>query len=340
MSVVGNVLKSVGIDGTANTVLTFVGTSGAEMGYEYLLKQLTSKVASVGEDVMLNASGQIAGKAVGALRFAGATFAWATTISFLGDSLISFLDGPYDGSVKDRTIAKLKAEGYYTPGVSGWLESVFMPAAHKNSIADDGSYLEVNGHQISKGYVDRVRWGVIVEDSTLSFRIRGNVATMLAPMADAPNNEAVLTEILAPISWGTVTAGYKIERGGISHGEYLERSVPNTISEKAICEYALQVLQGKSPEDPAVVDAVVKRFGLTKPSQYTDLIPKMMRKVVQNQIATLYFLDPGGYGKLDADLSRSNDLNADIRRMFNKDGTIKNGQVGNFISWVKREKSK
>ncbi len=342
MSVVGNILKNVGIEGTANTVLTFAGTSGAEMGYEYLLKQLTTKAAAVGEDGLISLGTQVAGKAAGALRFAGATVAWATTISFLGDSLISYLDGPYDTSVKDRVIDRLKKEGMYSPGVTGWVGSVFMPAAHKNSIVDNAENLAFNGRPVSQGYVDRQRWAVTGEDSTLSFRIRGNVAEMLAPMAGAANGETAIAETLAPINWGTLTVGTKTVMRRFAH-DVMPVSVPNNVSEKSICEYALQVIQanpGKSADDPIVADAVMKKFGLTSASQYTDLIPKMMRMVVQNQIATLYFLDPGGYGKLEVDLSRSNDLNADIRRMFNKDGTLKSGQAGNFTSWIKREKSK
>ena len=198
-------------------------------------------------------------------------------------------------------------------------------------------------------------------DRQNSLAMRGNLATKFAKKPDEVGK--LLSE---PVEFGKIKTGTTVVVSGL----YAPRQTVVKASEEKIYEFTVEYMQKHKISDfndPRVIHAVCeskkfKPLGF-KREHYEQLSPKMIQKSVQDQFATLYFMDPDAYrhnerqtaAKLtmptntrsgfpiilskpmvkDLTSPRPADcLNDDIRKMFDDEGTLKKGKEAAFIRWA------
>lgn len=313
MSVVSNLLRMAGVDNPiANTIGTFVIPAAARGAYAYA-------AARAGERTMEGLAASFAGKSA---RFAGASFAWASTLAFIGDSFVGLVDGDYKANVRERTIKELKKQGLYNPGIS--LTRIFMASTYTADVVERG--IDVTAPQT---YIDKIANEIAQQDLQSSFRIRRALAQSFEKITD----EAAIADFFAEISWDKITTKLSAEM------PISGKRISHVANQKDIFEFALNYMAENGiidPDNSQVVAAVVDRFSLKSAGQYltSDLKEKFTRFAIQRQVAELCFLNPESYHKGMPERSSMSFLNDDIRDMFESDGSIKKGQESAFIRWV------
>jgi len=335
MAVIGNILKALGVNNEYAIMVGSFVIPAAWRGGAATIKTITAGAAA--KAPMWKA-----------LRMGGRALGWISTITWGFDTLHSLLKGDYEKSVELRLEGRLRKMGKIrlienqedgsllrklvrinTAGLeflTAQGRRIFMPQSYLSDIANGRL---VVGGKLQADSAIREIWK---EDELLSGRIKDDLAWMLAPVIQAGKGYELAMELTRPVEWedlktsATKPVMQSANRAAGSEPTY--REVPVYVNGKKVFEFARQAMARhgiNSFNDNRLREMVKDRYKISD-EQYDALVPKFFKASIQEQFALLHSLVPF-HGS----------TNSEIRRMFNKEGTLRIGSYKEFIGWVEQK---
>ena len=228
------------------------------------------------------------------------------------ERILGILKSHYDVRLVRAVLAKFEKLQY------SQYKTIVLPKLEKLDALDKSK-----SKQFDSQIVLDIEADIRQKDAELSSQMRHGIAGVFLPKLGEKNPQELIHGYLSHIEWGEVSIYDIASRGtSVQYATFQKK-----VGEKKIAEYALAYAEQKGVNytNRKVILEVVKRFGLNDISDYIKLFPKIERMLIQQQIAKLHLLAPGG-------------TNKDIRTMFNKKGELIAGQEEAFVAWVSRDK--